>query len=754
MLLRAFIRPLFISRLRGLHTTTSTLFTSPASSQMGFTPLTPVKDGQVSHAASLVLPTVGLQGETVNKVSVYLGASQPVSSTHTSMISSLLQASDLVFIFLLRWRPERYGPSADSSALTLRSWLNQMLGVEQSTQRVIIVPLQHDHAGAGLMRSHLGKATPSEVEVCYSNKYRPEKYAGRIADEWMPIYLKEFPEAMPTFLVDEEDPGGEGLAGTGAFVSALAALRDSRTSKAIYGLEEDCLKGLESYRPSFLAGDEWASYVNGLIDDEQEEPFYTGKETKAIETSFFKDPSVRTQLSVSPLVTADEFFDVPRNCQSLWRESLTESTDPKLWERFGKDDALWRAFARGKVEGNNVPPPPSDQKIKKGDDSSSVIGGSTGVVVDCGSGHTSVMYYSKPSAGPGVHQLKRAWFKHADGGNLPITDILPNSVGGAFKGETLVDRLKEFIDKLKSVISGLEGCDDIKMIYIGATGGMREKMEEGHLNQDDVETIASAFEQAFDDKIAVKFEVISGGQEAAWEHSAAQLIWGSSGSKFFPPLPNASSSVEKQQKEIGLFSGGGKSMQLALSSSQALSFPFSTFPKELEERQGAHPLAWLDEDKWNRFADGLRNKVEVEMSERDGVLFGGCFVGTAMNHRAAHHCGISERPITAGEAVKHLQLGLIQFRGREGPLYDTMIGGATPGSSYPLARITAMHTYRLATVLQIMFKPEAQFYFAKNGVSDGAKGGTIDCEWTVGAFDSMIGEDEKTEQQSEENMVA
>ena len=43
-----------------------------------------------------------------------------------------------------------------------------------------------------------------------------------------------------------------------------------------------------------------------------------------------------------------------------------------------------------------------------------------------------------------------------------------------------------------------------------------------------------------------------------------------------------------------------------------------------------------------------------------------------------------------------------------------------------------MHTYRLATVLELMFAPDAQFFFAKNGV-DGA-GDDIDCEWTVGAF--------------------
>ena len=44
---------------------------------------------------------------------------------------------------------------------------------------------------------------------------------------------------------------------------------------------------------------------------------------------------------------------------------------------------------------------------------------------------------------------------------------------------------------------------------------------------------------------------------------------------------------------IGLFSGGGKSMQLGRRG-EAQSFPFSTFPAYLEERQGAAADAWLE----------------------------------------------------------------------------------------------------------------------------------------------------------------
>lgn len=93
----------------------------------------------------------------------------------------------------------------------------------------------------------------------------------------------------------------------------------------------------------------------------------------------------------------------------------------------------------------------------------------------------------------------------------------------------------------------------------------------------------------------VKFAVLTGEQEATWEFEAAQLIWGSKALAMFP-------AAAESAPEVGLFSGGGKSMQLGRRGS-ALSFPFSTFPAELEERQGAAPDAWLDPAKWDRFAD-------------------------------------------------------------------------------------------------------------------------------------------------------
>jgi hypothetical protein len=327
-------------------------------------------------------------------------------------------------------------------------------------------------------------------------------------------------------------------------------------------------------------------------------------------------------------------------------------------------------------------------------------------------------------------------------------------------------------------------------LYIGATGGVREKMTQGQMGDLELDQMRTGFERAFasdgasDFMATVKFEgrsspliclplslplpatrnampflaspchaipyhtiplevhhvrrptlvhgspphpvVLSGAQEATWEHEAAEIIWDES-HKFFPAAAAAADAAGELAPHVGLFSGGGKSMQLARRGS-ALSFPFSTFPAELEERQGAAPDAWLDPAKWDRFAEELLAKVKASAAEHE--LFDGCFVGTAMNHRAARYTEIDEQPITAGEAVAALRASLRQFRAQEGALYERMMRDHRPGSSYPLARITAMHTFRLATVLENLFSPDACFFFAKNGTD--CTGHPIDCEWTVG----------------------
>tara|TARA_B110000208_G_C11757028_1_gene425534 strand:+ start:153 stop:1298 length:1146 start_codon:yes stop_codon:yes gene_type:complete len=182
----------------------------------------------------------------------------------------------------------------------------------------------------------------------------------------------------------------------------------------------------------------------------------------------------------------------------------------------------------------------------------------SGVVVDCGSGHTSVMFYSSDETGS-VSQVKRAWLKHADGGNLPLTDIFPGAKGGAFQSTTVADRCDEFIENLKGVLKEHHSAEEapaMDSLFVGATGGMREKMVQGEMGEVEVATIRSVFERSFsDDDTAVTFDVLTGAQEAAWEHQAAQILWGGRATVMFPDAAAAAGSAGGVVPTIGLFSG-------------------------------------------------------------------------------------------------------------------------------------------------------------------------------------------------------
>ena len=44
----------------------------------------------------------------------------------------------------------------------------------------------------------------------------------------------------------------------------------------------------------------------------------------------------------------------------------------------------------------------------------------SGVLLDCGSGHTSVLWYSKTEGDPQIRQLRRSKLKLPRGGNLKV----------------------------------------------------------------------------------------------------------------------------------------------------------------------------------------------------------------------------------------------------------------------------------------------------------------------------------------------
>ena len=75
------------------------------------------------------------------RVLVYLGASAPVHATHTRLVRALLdEGADKVFVFLLRWSPDRHGVTADAGLAQLRRWCDAAL---PAADRARLERLQH-----------------------------------------------------------------------------------------------------------------------------------------------------------------------------------------------------------------------------------------------------------------------------------------------------------------------------------------------------------------------------------------------------------------------------------------------------------------------------------------------------------------------------------------------------------------------------------------------------------------------------------
>jgi hypothetical protein len=345
----------------------------------------------------------------------------------------------------------------------------------------------------------------------------------------------------------------------------------------------------------------------------------------------------------------------------------------------------------------------------------------SGAFVDAGSGHTGIIFYSTRVNGS-VSQVLKDSIKNATGNNLTLTEVLTDGSPKAFD---------EFISQLQQTLDTAKNNMDFQptLLYVGATGGLRDAIENDIISSADVDAFRNVLEKTFRESHYpirdVRLVVLDGTQEALYETDAAQTIWSFQRSSMFP----ASSELS-----IGLFSGGGQSMQLGRLNEIPLSFPFSTFNNDFEEKHGAHPDAWLLDNLWNQYENNLKIKIQNE-SKKHINKFNGNYVCTAMNHRAAMYCQFSEKPIKCSEAIVILKNGLLQFRSQNGPLYDNMMqtaSGSSARSGYPLARITACHTLRLCLTLENLFHSNAQLYFSRNGYDIDGK--SIECEWTLGAY--------------------
>ena len=362
----------------------------------------------------------------------------------------------------------------------------------------------------------------------------------------------------------------------------------------------------------------------------------------------------------------------------------------------------------------------------------------TGMVLDCGSGHTSVLWYGMSGRNAGkIAQLRRSKLKLPQGGNFKITDCFK-----LFEGHCMIaESTATFADALVAEINDAasSGIPSPGIVFVGATGGLRNMLDDGRLKQTQVSEFKSLLlaRLAQSGEHEAKFAVITGEQESTWELAAANLIYGHLRQSMFPRAP------PRERDRFGLFSGGGSSMQAQEARGAPLSFPFSTWcGPEMDEALGAAADAWKDADKWGRWEAELLARIELAKASLVHGQLGGCFVLTAMNHVAATASGFAERPICADEAIDRLGTALEQFRRGSGEPFESFVAGALSVhptvhawySSQPaehLARVGAMHMRRLQLVLQHLFAPQSMLFAPPGTLGSSAR---LDCEWTLELF--------------------
>ena len=364
------------------------------------------------------------------------------------------------------------------------------------------------------------------------------------------------------------------------------------------------------------------------------------------------------------------------------------------------------------------------------------------MVIDCGSGHASVFWFQRDALGT-IKQLRRSRVNSADKGPFKLAELLAS-------GDNLSERIEQACElirlEIESTLVQTGGLvPQPVLLFIGATGGVRDAITSGALAASTIEAFTAMLEAAFAETCPrVKFVVLPGAQEAMWELSAARAIWGAQANIMFAPPTGATSSqtaasvaptrrlsrIQESQIEdasFGLFSGGGQSMQVGVHGSPPLSFPFSTWWPAIDEAKGASTEAWRDPAKWGAWEADLLATIASE-KEKLPMLLGGCFVLTSMNERAADAAGLSETPIHAAEAVSRLRATLALFLTGDGAAYENYLA-ARRLYKYNVARVTAMHLCRLAHVLEKLFEADARLYAPQSGSNR-----AIQCEWSVGAF--------------------
>lgn len=300
----------------------------------------------------------------------------------------------------------------------------------------------------------------------------------------------------------------------------------------------------------------------------------------------------------------------------------------------------------------------------------------TGLVVDCGSGHASVLWYRGEPSPEGVRQCRRSRLQVAGSkGQFKLADEL----AGGDSPDAVTFNIERACDLLEAEIlaaSSDDGLPTPTILFVGATGGLRDALATGSVERDALERFDAAMKARFAHIERVRTLCLSGAQEAAWELAAAREIWGREAVTMFPDAE-----ANGQYHGFGLFSGGGQSMQCSADQLDGiageggcLSWPFSTWSAEMDDGQGAPQEAWRDPVIWGRWEADLSARVNEERARLGTAApLCGSFVLAAMNEVAAKASGFAEQPISAMAAAAKCRETMAAFHMGKGAAFDTFI---------------------------------------------------------------------------------
>ncbi len=369
----------------------------------------------------------------------------------------------------------------------------------------------------------------------------------------------------------------------------------------------------------------------------------------------------------------------------------------------------------------------------------------TGLIVDCGSGHASTFWY-RLSPSSEVVQLRRSRLRARDDEPFKLAQVLsageagPEGAGESTAAAQIAYAAAVIQAEIAAATEAHPAPDDgsaaqeslawPSLLFVGATGGLREALADGSVDLATVDGFSRALRERFSASIpAVRFACLTGEQEAKWELEAARTIWRPEAESMFPsssPDDGAAPAASSAASSFGVFSGGGQSMQVGMEDGVLLSWPFSTWCDALDEKKGAAAEAWREGTAWGAWEASLLDRIALERTRAVAPL-DGAFLLTAMNQVACVAAGIAERPIRAAAAIAALRSALTQFRRGEGEACAAFLA-ARAHYKYNVARVTAMHLCRLAHALEQLFAPEARLYAAD------PKRAPLHCEWALGAF--------------------